>query len=111
MKWKMTAVATAALLFSAAGFAASPSLADKTTFVANCSKEAIANLKNPDNRSKVPAVCECVYDKAAAKFGTKGLTKLDDQIRKGQKLSEQDSQVIGEIAQSCTTDIIGVPAQ
>ena len=42
MKLKMIAAAT--LLFSAAGLAA-PSLADKTTFVADCTKGAVTNLK------------------------------------------------------------------
>ncbi|AWC94621.1 TPA: hypothetical protein RG728_002305 [Morganella morganii subsp. morganii] len=108
MKLKMIAAAT--LLFSAAGLAA-PSLADKTTFVADCTKGAVTNLKNPENRSKVPAVCECVYNNSLAKFGKDGLEKLDDRVRKGQALTEQDSQAIGEIAQSCTTKIIGVQPQ
>lgn len=107
---KLKIIAAAALLFSTAGLAA-PSLADKATFVADCTKGAVTNLKNPDNRSKVPAVCECVYDNSLAKFGKDGLAKLDDQVRKGQKLTEQDAQAIGEIAQSCTTNIIGVQPQ
>lgn len=49
MKLKMIAAAT--LLFSAAGLAA-PSLADKTTFVADCTKGAVTNLKNPTTAVK-----------------------------------------------------------
>lgn len=52
-----------------------------------------------------------MYDNSLAKFGKDGLEKLDDRVRKGQALTEQDSQAIGEIAQSCTTKIIGVQPQ
>lgn len=82
MKLKMIAAAT--LLFSAAGLAA-PSLADKTTFVADCTKGAVTNLKTRITAAKSwqsVSVCMTTHWRNSAKKGWKNWMTGSAKVRR-----------------------------